>query len=265
MRETRTRKGLKGAVLLLEWDFFPNDATDRDSFLEAVSCLLAALYRHGALIGQGWHLITLEDQARFYGIAPAEDALETENYNRYVQEELEKVLQLSRQPPSCRVLGKAEGMRNCCACDAPTGYVLFTTFLCDGPPVRCADCGRPVPLYRIPRLPDEEEHADIRQWAGNYQAYDTLYMLSGAGERASYRQMSRLDSALTREGRQICAAMAVRIGKPWYYYLHRDYSPQRKACPGCGGSWALEEQLHCLCDYRCDHCFLLSVEPKVGR
>ena len=142
--------------------------------------------------------------------------------------------------------------------------MLFTTFLDDAPPVRCGDCGRPVPLYRIPRLPDEEEHSDIRRWAGAYQAYDTLYMLSGSGERASYLHMSRLDSALTREGRQICAAMAERTGKPWYYYLHRDYSPQRQTCPGCGGPWALEEPLHGLYDYRCDRCCLLSVESVSG-
>jgi predicted nucleic acid-binding Zn ribbon protein len=267
MREAVKRTGGGDILLLLEWDFFPRDAhTELDQFLDsAVFSFLSGLIHTGVLLNGPWHLVALDDRVRFFGIAPAEDALETENFNRYVRESLEKVLQQSRQPPSLRVLGNAQGTENCCSCEAPTGYVLITTFLRDEPPVRCADCGRPVPLYRIPRLPDEEEHSDIRQWAGNYQAYDTLYMLSGAGERSSYRQMSRLDSALTREGRQICANMAARTGKPWYYYLHRDYSPQRKVCPGCGGPRALGEQVHGLYDYRCDHCFLLSVAPKAGR
>jgi len=253
-------------VLLLEWDFFPDDAQpDRDSFLDRVGWLLASLYRHGALVDRGWHLVGLEDRARYYGIIPAEDALDERHYNRYIREEFDRVVALSRQPPSFRILGKAAELGECCACQDPSWYVLLTTFLKDEPPVRCGGCGRPVPLYRIPRPPDDEEHSGIRRWAGAYQAYDTLYMLSGVGERSSYRQMSRLDSLLTREGRQVCEAMAGRTGKPWYYYLHRDYSPQRKDCPGCGGRWALEAELHGLYDYRCDRCCLLSVEPVCSR
>lgn len=85
-------------------------------------------------------------------------------------------------------------------------------------------------------LPEgEEEPGSMRQWAATYRACDALFMLSGTGERFGYRQMARLGSPLTREGREICQAMADRMGKPWYYYLHRYYSSQSKTCPGCGG------------------------------
>jgi predicted nucleic acid-binding Zn ribbon protein len=142
--------------------------------------------------------------------------------------------------------------------------VLFTTMLDDRPPVECGDCGGAVPLYRLPKLEGDEEHSDIRSWPGAYQACDTLFMGSGVGERFGYRQMSRFDSPLTHEGREICQAMAELMGRPWSYYLTKYYSAQSKSCPGCGGPWVLDEPLFGLYHYKCDDCCLLSTEPSCG-
>jgi predicted nucleic acid-binding Zn ribbon protein len=247
---------------LFECDFFPDDSEmDAERYLDAVVYpFLAALHRNGSIIGSPSHLVQLEDRLRLFCITPAEDALDARSHTPVIQGCLDRVLQRSRQPPFFRRLGTAAGLPDCCSCEDSGWYVLFTTFLSEGPPVECGDCGQPVPLYRLPPVGDDDEQSDIRGWAGNYQAYDTLFMLSGPGERSGYRQMARLDSALTREGRRICKTMAEQMGKPWYYYLHRYGTPQPEACPGCGNPWKLNEPLHGLYAYKCDRCCLVSME-----
>jgi hypothetical protein len=49
-------------------------------------------------------------------------------------------------------------------------------------------------------LPTQDEYDDVVHWQSNYQACDTLQMNSSVLERAAMREMSRLDSQLTRDG-----------------------------------------------------------------
>jgi predicted nucleic acid-binding Zn ribbon protein len=249
-------------VFSFECDFFPDLArTSIEEYCDTVVAAFAGtLYRNGVLLDSPQHLIALEDRGRLYGIAPTEDAFDPRYYNRYAHDELEKLLTLSRQPPSYRLLGKVIGLRDCCECADPAWYILFTTFLEDEPPVRCGDCSRPVPLYRLPRLEDEEEHGSIRHWASDYQACDRLWLGSAIGERWSYRQMSHLDSPLTREGREVCRAMAARMQKPWYYELMRWPRRPPEQCPACGEAWELDQPIHRLFTHKCDRCCLLSID-----
>jgi predicted nucleic acid-binding Zn ribbon protein len=177
-----------------EYDFFPDLArTSVEEYCDGVvSSFIGSLYRNGAFVDAARNLVPLEDRARLYCITPAADAFDPRYYNKYCREDLEKMLALSRQPPDFRLLGKVIGLRDCCECAAPAWYILFTTFLDDEPPVRCGDCGRPVPIYRLPKLEEEEEPGSIRQWASIYQACDRLWIESSVGERWSYRQMSHL-------------------------------------------------------------------------
>jgi predicted nucleic acid-binding Zn ribbon protein len=247
----------------IEYDFFPDPSkTDAESFYNGpLSSFLASLYRSSILIGDPWNLVPLEDRIRLFGIIPTPDALDARHYNTYARADLERLLEQSRQPPCFRIVGKVLELPDCCSCEEPGWYVLKTDFLNDGPPVQCGDCGRPVPLFRLPLLENEGEHSAVLRWDEIYQAYDTLFIQSSVGERSGYRQMSRLNSGLTREGRKICRAMAEGMGKPWYYYLNRYDDPQEPVCPGCGGPWKLTEPLHRLYDYKCDRCCLLSSEP----
>jgi predicted nucleic acid-binding Zn ribbon protein len=250
-------------MFVCEYDFFPDlDKTVvADLVNRELSSFIGDLYRSGQIVRDPWNVVELEDRVRLSCIIPAEDALDSRYYSRYAHRDLEQLLLKSRRPPAYRVLGKALGLPECCECKEPSSYVLFTTMLDDQPPVECGDCGRAIPLYRIPLLEGEEEHSAIRRWAGTYQACDTLFMGSGVGERFGYRQMARFDSPLTREGREICRTMSERTGRPWYYYLTKYYSAQSKLCPGCGSEWELDEPLFRLYHYKCDDCQLLSTEP----
>ncbi len=238
-------------MFLCEYDFFPDASrNDLDEYWHGpLSSFLAALYQNGALMGSPWHLLQAEDRVRLTGIVPTEDALDARYYDRRTSEVLERLIEQSSRPPAFRILGKVLGLADCCSCPSPGWYVLFTTLLNDRPPVECGDCGRSVPLYRLPL--SEEETPDIRRWGVIYQACDMLFIQSGVGERFGYWQMSRFDSPLTRESREICRAMT------------RYYRRPESRCPGCGEAWKLEAPLPGLYTHRCDRCCLVSMDNAV--
>src|SRR6266852_5319916 len=210
-------------MFLFQCDFFPDcSQADIEDFVDTwLHPFLAALDRMGSIVERPWHVGQLGGRVRLFCMAPTEDALEAHRHSRDASACFARLVERSRQPPSFLLLGEAVGMPRCCSCQNSTWYILFTTFVSESSPVRCGDCGLPVPLYRLTLPEGDDEPGSIRRWAATYQACDTLFMLSGPGERFGYRQMARLDSPVTRMGREVCEAMADRMGRPWYYYLHR--------------------------------------------
>jgi predicted nucleic acid-binding Zn ribbon protein len=77
-------------------------------------------------------------------------------------------------------------------------------------------------------------------------------------DRFTYRQMSDVNSTLSKSGREICSAYENAIGKPFYYFLyHHPSKKERKTCPDCGGEWRLDEDIGNL-SFKCDECRLVS-------
>jgi predicted nucleic acid-binding Zn ribbon protein len=117
-------------------------------------------------------------------------------------------------------------------------------------------------LYLIPHTYDDEYY-NVITWQSDYKACDSLQMGCKTGERFGSREISKIDSSLSRRGIEICNQITNLTGLPTYYYLHR-YNDQKRAleekrkCPSCGGDWLLKESLHELFDFKCDQCRLLS-------
>ena len=148
-----------------------------------------------------------------------------------------------------------------CKCKKNKSYVLFTTYLTLESPIRCGECFGTIPLYRIPYV-SGEEHYDIIGWQSNYQSCDMLQMNCSVGEKFGLNQMGKLDSALTKEGLEICRTIKEKTKINTYYYLYRyterkPNSKENRKCPSCNKTWRLKERLH-LFDYKCDRCLLLS-------
>lgn len=246
-----------------EYEFFPADRDDGlDRFIETtLGSFLSELFRNGYLIDREWNLVFREDRLRLTCLCPTADALEKADQDLRESADRGRLLRASQRPPVFRLLGPAVSSPECCSCDRPSWYLLFTTFITTGPPVRCGDCAQAVPLYRLPGLAGEQEHSSIRGWEGIYQACDTLFMSSGVGEEWGYQQVSDVTSDLSREGRRICAAMEARMGHPWFYYLNRYEEPQTEACPICGLEWAPERCFREHFHYRCHPCRLLAADP----
>lgn len=131
--------------------------------------------------------------------------------------------------------------------------------------LRCDAGSGTVPLYLIPftETKQGELHDRVIWWASDYQACDRLQMNSRTGVRFGLDQISKLDSSLSVRGREICGFISEAMGIPVYYYLFRFHcrsmaKERERKCPGCGGHWLLEEQIHDFFDFKCDSCRILS-------
>ena len=230
---------------------------------EAFDLLLSAYRGDGHVLGRELITLSVGRQLEAYVHIPAADAFEARFENEWITKALEGIKQSGLSNPEFMEVDGDDNGTEECRCQERTSFILFTTYFQLSPPLKCGDCYRPIPLYRLPRFDSGEFHEVIR-WQSNYQACDTLFMNSGPGERFGYRQMSHVDSRLTLDGRAICKHFEDHTGKPAYYYLHRYYGRSdaeeaARACPGCGGDWALSSQWHDYFDFKCDNCHLVSI------
>jgi predicted nucleic acid-binding Zn ribbon protein len=223
-----------------------------------LSWFLAALNKNGQLIDQHWNLVEETDALRLYCIAPDQDSLDSKYYNVYCQKHLSKLVNLSSRVPEYRLIGRTVGLSDSCTCTNPNYYILFTTFLAEYSPISCGDCNLPVPLYKLPVINEEKDYNAVLYWEETYQSCDTLFILSDTGERFGRRQISDINSSLSKLGIELCKEMALKAQKPFYYYLHKQNGRQEKVCPMCGHDWVLPSPLHKLYSYKCDHCSLVA-------
>ena len=249
-------------MFTFEFEFYLNEDVDLLSFVDdEVNAFLATLNRNGQLISQHWNLIQDNGLLKLYVIAPAEDSLDLKYFHKDCHEALELLILKSTQAPSFKVLGPTVGLSECCSCADPSNFVLFTNFVAEYPPVSCGDCNLPVPLYKLPKLNNEPEYSSLLHWESEYQACDTLFINSWVGEKFGYDQISQVNSILSLEGLKICQQMALKTGKPFYYFLHQHYDAPGDNCPICGQHWKLDKLLFNLYAYKCDKCRLLADMP----
>lgn len=244
----------------LHFDLQPT--ADLDEVSDAVNRLLGALRMNGQVCGGEWPIVQGNASCATYVMLPVADALSPDHHSVYVREILAGVLaRAGVSEPRITILGEDLDGDRSCQCGTPPSYVLYTTYVSLETPVRCGGCFLPVPLYSLPKT-NHDEYSDVISWQSNYQACDTLQMGCQVLERAATRELSRVDSTLSQEGLRICREWESSTGAPFYYYLYR-YGARSRArelarlCPGCGGSWRLEEPWH-LFDFKCDRCRLLS-------
>lgn len=164
--------------------------------------------------------------------------------------------------PRVRIVGLETDGEPECRCRRPAAYVLYTTYLDLESPLRCGDCFRPVPLYRLPRMEGGVQE-DAVFWAGDFRRCDALQMNCATGERFGTREVSRLDSSLSRRGRAVCDRLQAATGVPVFHYLYRYggrsvAKEEARRCPGCDRRWLLREPWHRLFDFRCERCRLVS-------
>ena len=199
---------------------------------------------------------------RTFLMTPARDSLDARYANKWVNHVLERFHTEGLPAPVLSVLGKDPGSMEECGCAERSSFILYTDYLCLESSLRCGDCFGPVPLYSIPATYDEEFY-DLICWQSDYQACDQLQMNCRTGEQFGLRELSRHDSNLSRQGREVCKKIEAGTELPVFYYLHRYRGRSRQVelarrCPECGGEWPLETRLHDLFDFQCHPCRLLS-------
>lgn len=239
-----------------------------DEQQDEIDVLLGLLRMDGRVLGK--ELLTIRESEFFKSFVPipAKDAFRNLNENQYIEKRLEKLKVLGIEKPKLKILGEENSESISCSCKASSAYILFTTYISVQSPLKCFDCFSPVPLYRIPRFESGDYYKAIC-WQSDYIACDTLQMNCATGERFATREMSSLDSSLSKRGIEVCSEVKRVTSKDCYYYLYKYNAKSIKQeherkCPSCGGEWLLSENLHKF-DFKCGKCHLLSnIAPSIS-
>lgn len=238
-------------------DFHLKKGSPQDLWNGPVSSFLGALLRNGQITEDPWNPLERKGSIRMYLVAPARDALSNRYFNADCTQAMRSLRRVLWRAPEYRCEGLDLDSAGDCRCRRSTHFILFTNFLSEDPPVRCGDCDRRVPLYRLPHPEGHQDYSPFRTWMKLYKAADQLYIDSGFGERFGSKQMSSVKSPLTRMGRDLCRDMAKRVKRHFYYYLHGYERPLNRPCPGCGRAWKLDIP-YLRYSHRCDRCDLIS-------
>jgi predicted nucleic acid-binding Zn ribbon protein len=168
------------------------------------------------------------------------------------------------------VLGEIDDEAPADRCRAPRAYVLFTNAYTVAPPVRCADCFLPVPLYRLPPWNTDDRlfnmhYSDILSWQGDFNAMDKLWFGSGFGERWSFRQLSKPKSELNKDGLSLREDLEGRLGRKVYYFLFAhctlDGTGRKPGhrCPICDGKWVQKREVFTRFRHKCERCRVITI------
>lgn len=146
--------------------------------------------------------------------------------------------------------------------DKPSWQILYTTYLQSCSPIHSGDDFTPIPLYKyfkdIPHL-----SMDVIKWQENWQACDQLQMNSAVLEKTALREISTLESNLSKHGRYLAYEIEKITKIPTYYYLYRvggknKTQELKRNCPHCGKKWQLEKPLFDIIYFKCEQCRLVS-------
>lgn len=249
-------------MYLIELTLTSDKDFDRETVEDVLFSLIGSLKRNGQILGEESQIATISNGYRCFFYLPMMNSLDYSNANKYVKQDLEKLNQIG-MILSVDIIGEYPESSEICKCEKHDYFILYTNYISIESPLRCGKCFGVIPLYLIHPTYDNDEYHDIICWQSDYRACDGLQMCCQTGERFGMREISRVDSSLSRRGITICNKIKELTGIPVYYYLYRYNNKSRKfeerrKCPSCGGEWLLNERIHGIFDFKCDQCFLLS-------
>lgn len=229
---------------------------------EAIGLYLAALRDQGQIQGREFATLIAEGGFQAHVLCPEPQSLHPDFASHQVQLAERGLHQAGLLAPKIKRLGQELFSDETDPCAKPDALIVFTSFLHTCSPIRCAAHFAPVPLYRLPSVSNGDQK-QLVQWQEDWQACDQLQMNGSVLQHAATREISELDSDLSRRGRKLAQRLAAQLARPVYYYLYRLggtslTEEKNRRCPGCGGAWRLDEPWHGLFDFCCPDCQLVS-------
>ncbi len=233
---------------------------DRDERFDHIESLLFMLYKNGQIL-RTWIIEDYEDYFEVRVTTTDDDSLNPQYYNQYIKEELENFT------IETKILANDAGATDCCHCDDHSFYIIAPDPNMASSPIICGDCGKEIPLIRIPYLFNQEEHYSILDFQFIYQSVDNLW-INSLSDRFTKRQITHHDSALNKLGLDIRAELEKKVGKPVYLLLRNpiggwfEFEKNNKnlaCCPKCGGEF---RAVTAYADKVCDKCRLAFITCK---
>jgi predicted nucleic acid-binding Zn ribbon protein len=78
-------------------------------------------------------------------------------------------------------------------------------------------CGITATTPQLTATNEAENHQDLLRWQDTYQAMDWLFIGTGPGERFAHDQLSRFDSELSTDGRELAKQLQRKVRVPVYF------------------------------------------------
>nr|MBE6545465.1 hypothetical protein [Oscillospiraceae bacterium] len=238
--------------------FKPLIEESRREIAEKIDGFLYMLYMNGQIIKE-WIVEMRNDHYIATTITTDDDSLDSKYYNSHIRKEL------ANFEVSYEIICDEFRSTDCCHCSEHSYYILAVNPNDNSSPIICGDCGKEIPLIRIPYLYQEEEHFSILGFQSMYKAVDRLWM-EGLSDRFTKRQIINHKSQLNKVGMDICTELEKKAGNPVYYLLGNpiggwyEFEKNNKiltSCPKCGGEIKT-------CGGHCDDDFNLCHECRLA-
>jgi predicted nucleic acid-binding Zn ribbon protein len=250
-------------VITAQLFFRVRNSNKDEETLDRVLWYLAALRHNGQIVGDDTPVAKVKGGYLVTTSVPDTTALADRFDNKWVRKHLRELAAVGVGRPKVTYLGTDPESRLPCKCRRRPFLILFTTSLHAEPPVRCGACFGPIGVYKLPDTNETDGRRGLLWWQDTYQAVDWLFIATGPGERFAHDQLSRYDSQLSAEGRDLARSLEKNVRLPVYYYLSKyfgrsDEMERKRKCPSCDRAWLLKEPLHRIFDFQCRRCRLLS-------
>ena len=246
----------------VEIKFFIKSVKPNPNYLNLLNLWIAALRFNGQITGYHYPAILHGNEVSLFFNIPEENALDKRFYDSYANECEVKMAKKGIVKKETILKGKNPNGSVACKCSKRDSMIMYTSAFNIESPIKCGDCFRPIPLYRLKNLKHLTREQLIR-WKENYGACDLLFINSEIGEEFSYNQLSHHKSQLSESGIDLREEIEDATRTPVFYYLLR-YSNSKEMselieCPSCGNEWILDKQWLNKFDFKCNLCRLISI------
>jgi predicted nucleic acid-binding Zn ribbon protein len=230
---------------------------------QAIRNYLEALIFNGQVLGREFPTYMQQDNFISRIILPETAALASHHHSKVANQALLALGDAGLAFPKLSVQGEDLMSNHTDPCQSPAALILYSRFGLMNSVLYCAEHFAPVPLYRFAPT-SEADHQDLIRWQLQFQALDEIQMQeTRVLRKTAENSLQQLHSTLNRQGRKFASQIARQQKIPVYFALYSGSSEHcdseaDKCCPGCGKAWLLEEPLHQLFDFQCQHCYLVS-------
>ena len=231
---------------------------------DLIEYLYADWSSNGQILSDSYQYAKTTTGYKMYQTIPEKNSLSNQYNNKYAKEHIANLKNVGLGIPTITIVDDTNQDEDLCNCKQKSDYILYATYASFSPSLRCKKCFKTIPLYKIPKLDKEDDNYHLlTSWESDYKDCDSLQMNCSIGEKFGLRQMSSIDSQLTKDGLEVCAAIEEATGIKTYYYLYKYTARSRKQellrkCPKCQDEWLLDTPLHKQFDFECKKCGLLS-------
>lgn len=231
-----------------------------DAVKQAFKAYTVTLELNGQILRRHKSYTLVGNEYQLRVVTPEKTSFDIENENVNVRHAREAFENLYGEPIKWVYVGENKNVSDSCSCDHSDYYILKGNMKDTVSPVLCGNCGKSVPLYRLPRNYQREEYYDILEWQRAYNDLHDLFK-QGLDERYAYEMLNKANSSLNVEGRRIAKSLNEKTGVRVYYHMFKYYGKNKNECPICGEEWKNDDAEYNVA-YICHRCKLVSTDIK---